>query len=52
MKCVFAPAHGAKQPDEVEPMGMGDELTLFVGSVTEVAVRVTVPPEGATAGDV
>lgn len=45
-------AQGAVQPDEVDPMAMGDELTLLVGSVTEVAVKVTVPPEGATAGEV
>jgi len=31
---------------------MGGEEMLLVESVTEVAVRVTVPPEGATAGDV
>ena len=44
--------YGSEQPEEVDPIAMGDEETLLVGSVTEVAVSVTVPPEGAVAGDV
>lgn len=43
---------GAVQPDEVNPMVMGEEVTLLVGSVTEVAVRVTVFPVGMVAGEV
>jgi len=40
------------QPSEVAPIVMGVETAFLVGSVTEVAVRVTVPPVGMAAGEV
>ena len=44
--------YGATQPSEVVPIVMGVEVAFLVGSVTEVAVRVTVAPVGIDGGEV
>ena len=44
--------YGAVQPAEFWPIAMAGDVALLVGSVTEVAVRVTVPPVGTAAGEV
>jgi len=45
-------AYGAVQPAEFWPIGMAADVAFLVGSVTEVAVSVTVPPVGAVGGEV
>jgi len=49
---ISVPVQGPTHVGAVGVIVMGGEEMLLVESVTEVAVRVTVPPEGATAGDV
>lgn len=44
--------YGAVQPVEFWPIGIGGEVAFLVGSVTDVAVTVTVPPVGTVAGEV
>lgn len=44
--------YGAVQPAEFCPIGIAAEVAFLVGSVTEVAMRVTVPPEGMADGEV
>jgi Tfp pilus assembly protein PilZ len=42
--CSLLKTQGGVQPEEVWPIVIGDDVAFLVGSVTDVAVRVTVSP--------